>query len=104
MEKGPLWQRILFTGIYNMSYSRVPEMDRSFWTDDKCNRCGICAKVCPADNITFTDGRPVWNKRCEQCFACLQWCPQEAIQSGKKTPKYDRYRHPEVALKDMLGN
>ena len=104
VEKGPLWQRILFTGIYNMSYSRVPVMDKSFWTDDKCNRCGICAKVCPADNITFTDGKPVWNKRCEQCLACLQWCPQEAIQYGKKTPKYDRYRHPEVTLKDMLGD
>jgi ferredoxin len=104
VEKGPLWQRILFTGIYNMSYSRVPEMDSSFRADEKCNKCGICGKVCPADNITFTDGRPVWNKRCEQCFACLQWCPQEAIQYGKKTPKYERYRHPEVALKDMTAS
>jgi ferredoxin len=102
VEKGPLWQRILFTGLYNMSYRRVPEMDRSFWTDEKCNRCGICAKVCPSGNITFTDGKPVWNGRCEQCLACLQWCPREAIQYGKKTPKYERYHQPEIALRDMM--
>ncbi|MDM7924911.1 MAG: EFR1 family ferrodoxin [bacterium] len=104
VEKGPLWQRVLFTGIYDMSYPRVPEMDKSFRADEKCNQCGICVRVCPADNITLPDGKPVWNRRCEQCFACLQWCPREAIQYGKKTPGYERYRHPEVTLKDMIGD
>jgi ferredoxin len=101
VEKGPLWQRVLFTGLYNMAYPHVPEMDKKFWTDEKCNGCGICAKVCPADNITLPEGRPVWNRRCEQCLACLQWCPREAIQYGKKTPKYERYHQPDIALKDM---
>jgi len=32
----------------------------------------------------------------------IQWCPQEAIQCGKRTPGYRRYRHPEVSLADML--
>jgi len=102
VEKGPLWQRILFTAIYNISFSHVPKMDKKFWVDDKCDACGICCKVCPAGNITMREGKPVWNHRCEVCFACLQWCPQEAIQHGKKTPGYERYHHPEVLLKDML--
>lgn len=102
VEKGPLWQRILFTLIYHISFSHVPKMDQKFWVDDKCNSCEICCKVCPAANITMCEGKPVWNHRCDQCFACLQWCPQEAIQYGKKTPKYERYHHPEVLLKDML--
>jgi ferredoxin/flavodoxin len=102
VEKGPLWQRIVFTWLYNMSFPRVPEMDKSFWTDEKCDGCGICAKVCPAANVSMQDGKPAWNRRCEQCFACLQWCPKEAIQYGKKTPKYQRYHHPEIALKDVL--
>jgi hypothetical protein len=33
--KGPLWQRILFTAVYKMTFSMVPTMDRSFWSDDK---------------------------------------------------------------------
>ncbi len=102
VEKGPLWQRILFTAFYKMTFSRVPGMDSKFHVDDKCNGCGICAKVCPAANITMHGGRPVWNHRCDQCFSCLQWCPQEAVQYGKKTPGYKRYHHPEVKLKDML--
>lgn len=102
VEKGPLWQRILFTAIYKISFSKVPGMDRSFWSDKKCNACGICAKVCPVENIVMAEGKPAWNHRCEQCLACLQWCPQEAIQYGNKTPGYERYHHPEIALKDVL--
>ena len=39
----------------------------------------------------------------EQCLACIQWCPQEAIQFGKKTPRYKRYHHPEVTVREMLA-
>jgi hypothetical protein len=35
VEKGPLWQRIIFTAIYRMSFSQVPKMDRQFWSDNK---------------------------------------------------------------------
>jgi Fe-S-cluster-containing hydrogenase component 2 len=103
VETGPLWQRLIFSGIaYPMSFPHIHEMDQKFWVDEKCNHCEICQKVCPAGNIRFQDDKPVWNQRCEQCFACLQWCPQEAIQYGKKTPQYERYHHPEITVKDML--
>ena len=102
VEKGPLWQRIVFSAIYNMSFSHVHEMDKKFRADEKCNACGICLKVCPAENISMQEGRPLWHHGCHQCFACLQWCPQQAIQYGKRTPKYERYHHPEIALKDVL--
>jgi len=102
MERGPFWQRIVFSAIYRLSFAQVPRMDAKFWVDDKCNRCGICARVCPSANITLPEGKPCWQHHCEQCFACLQWCPQEAIQYGKKTPRYERYHHPEIQLKDVL--
>jgi Fe-S-cluster-containing hydrogenase component 2 len=102
IEKGPLWQRIFYTWIYVLSFAHIRKMDRSFHVDDKCNSCAICQKVCPAGNITMDKGKPVWNRRCEQCFACLQWCPAKAIQYGKKTHLYERYHHPEIAIKDML--
>lgn len=102
VERGPLWQRVVFSAIYNLSFPHVPEMDKKFWADEKCNACGICCKVCPAENITLQEGRPLWHHRCHQCFACLQWCPTEAIQYGKRTPKYERYHHPDVVLKDVL--
>jgi ferredoxin len=102
IEKGPLWQRIVFTAIYRMTFKQVPRMDKDFWCDDKCNACEICVRVCPAKNIAMKKDRPVWQHNCEQCLACIQWCPQEAIQFGKKTPAYERYHHPDIALKDMI--
>ncbi len=102
-EKGPLWQNILFSGLYKLSFNQVPKMDKDFWVDERCDGCGICQKVCPARNIILESGMPVWNHRCEQCLACIQWCPKTAIQYGKKTPKYERYHHPDVQLKDIIA-
>jgi ferredoxin len=103
MDRGPLWQNIFFSLLYRLSFRHVHKMDKKFWTDEKCNGCQICSKVCPAANIEMANEKPVWLHRCEQCLACLQWCPREAIQYGEKTVRYERYHHPEVALKDMLG-
>ena len=103
VEKGPLWQNILFTGFNRLAFSRVPAMDKGFWIDEKCNGCGVCRSVCPCGNIDLLSGKPAWLHHCEQCLACIQWCPQEAIQFGKKTPRYERYRHPEVTLQEMIA-
>ncbi len=102
IEKGPLWQRIIFTAIYKLSFNKIAHMDKDFWSDEKCNSCGICVKVCPVQNIQLVSAKPVWQNRCEQCLACIQWCPQQSIQYGKKTPGYQRYHHPEVTLNDMI--
>lgn len=102
VEKGPLWQRIIFTALYKMTLNMIPKMDKDFWADEKCNACGICIKVCPARNIELQAGKPVWQHRCEQCLSCIQWCPRQSIQYGKKTPAYERYHHPEVKLNDII--
>jgi ferredoxin len=104
VERGPLWQSLLFTGLNRLAFPRVPMMDRSFKADEKCNGCGVCRAVCPCGNISLApDGRPVWHHGCEQCLACIQWCPQEAIQYGEKTSGYQRYHHPEIRLADMTA-
>jgi ferredoxin len=103
VEKGPLWQNLVLTWLNRLAFPRVPAMDKGFWVDSKCIACGICQSVCPCGNIEMQAGKPVWQHRCEQCLACIQWCPQEAIQYGKKTPGYERYRHPEVTLPEMIA-
>jgi ferredoxin len=103
-EKGPFWQNPFFSWAYQKSFPHVPNMDKSFLADEKCNACGICAKICPAQNILMKGKKPFWQHRCEQCFACIQWCPEEAIQYGKNTSKKKRYHHPEIKLGDMLAS
>ena len=94
--------RPLASLIYRVSLPFFKKMDRAFFADDKCNSCGICEKICPANNIRVENGKPVWLHKCEQCYACIQWCPQEAIQVNKKSAGRQRYHHPDIVLKEML--
>lgn len=102
-ERGFFLLNMIFSFVYRKSFPNVGKMDKAFFADEKCTACGICAKICPAQNILVAGNKPVWQHNCEQCFACLQWCPEEAIQYGKNTKTKKRYHHPGVALKDMLA-
>ena len=94
----------LLSGIYALGAPRIPSMDKDFWADDKCNSCGICAKVCPVNNIEMLEDKPKWLSRCQQCLACLQWCPQESIQYKKSTIGRKRYRNPDISVDDIIGS
>ncbi len=84
--------------------SLIPFTDRSFFVDETCNGCGICAKVCPVSDIKIINNKPVWQNRCESCLACINWCPNGAIKGSiklnEKIPV--RYHHPDVKLSDMF--
>jgi ferredoxin len=80
----------------------IPIADRSFRVDSKCIGCGICAQVCPVNNITMVSGKPQWQHHCETCYACYTWCPQAAI-GGDIVSYNKRYHHSTVKLPEMLG-
>ena len=47
---------------------------------NKCTECGICAKICPVENITIIAGKPTIGDHCQECMRCLGYCPSEAIK------------------------
>lgn len=92
----------LMSGLSPGMMSKINTTAKSFYVEEKCDSCKICAKVCPVNNITIEDGKPKWSDKCESCLACLHWCPKAAIQASEKTKKRGRYHHPEIHLNEML--
>ncbi len=93
----------VFPGImYTAGYKYIPYLDKKFTVDSSCDSCGICERICPVENITLVNGKPVWNGGCEMCFACINNCPQEAIQYGKKTEGLKRYRNPDISISKII--
>ena len=47
-----------------------------------CNRCGVCAKQCPANAIPFSDPKTVDTAKCISCMKCVSVCPTGARSIG----------------------
>ncbi len=62
---------------------------------DKCIKCGLCASLCPMNNITLSDGKITFNDKCTMCYRCFANCPKQAITViGKKVYeqcKFEKY-------------
>jgi ferredoxin len=68
-----------------------------FRVDERCTRCGVCAAVCPAQNISVgidASQAPVRSDKCEACLACVHWCPAGALSTA--TRLHQHYHHPQI--------
>lgn len=79
------------SAIINPIFFKFIVKDKKFYATDECISCGLCSKACVLNNISYKDGRPVWNGRCTHCSACISKCPKSAIEYGKKTKGKKRY-------------
>ncbi len=50
--------------------------------DDKCIKCGLCARNCPEGNIKIAGGKVKFGHRCDMCMRCSFFCPTDAIHIG----------------------
>lgn len=81
-----------YTYVIGGYYNKHLITDAKFWVDaDACIRCGLCARLCPVDDIvcktnvgTLKSPPPSWkhNGSCTNCLACYHHCPRHAIHWG----------------------
>ncbi|MHA2288883.1 MAG: EFR1 family ferrodoxin [Promethearchaeota archaeon] len=104
LEKDIFEKRRIRSEKFNKNFREsVSESDKHLYAEETCTSCGICANVCPVNNIVLVDEKPQWQHRCQQCLACINFCPEKCIQFGDKTQKTQRYTHPEITMKDLIS-
>ena len=85
-----LYDRFMSGPVNPIFYSFFVKAN-AFAASDACTGCGQCARLCPMNNITVQNGKPVWGGNCTHCMACICRCPAEAIEYGKKSLGKPRY-------------
>lgn len=85
-------------------FTNVRRKNIVFNIDKHCRGCGICAQVCPAQNILIFESNsgvvaPIRSDKCEACLACVHWCPAAAISTQGRL--HQRYHNPTVHPEEL---
>lgn len=82
--------------------NRSIDYHKKFSIENSCNVCGTCVKVCPMDNLTIENNKPILHERCIRCGACYHNCPQGAIRyEGERSKK--QYRNSSISLAEIIS-
>ena len=76
---------------------------KSFTAKPSCTGCGLCADLCPQENITMQNSRPSFGGNCILCLRCIYACPVRAINPGKMMIPLCKSYDLKSLLKQMEG-
>jgi formate hydrogenlyase subunit 6/NADH:ubiquinone oxidoreductase subunit I len=68
-----------YKDYYLFKWLGISNLWRDYRTDEACDSCGLCEKICPTNSIRIVNKKPEWLKTCEQCMRCVNYCPKQAI-------------------------
>ena len=81
----------------------------SYTITEKCNGCGACVRICPADAISGEKKQmhAVDAALCIECGACGKTCPQAAVLDEKGAPctmmKRSEWPKPDISIEKCVA-
>ncbi len=63
--------------------------------EGRCTHCGLCAALCPMNNITLK-GVPEFAGHCTLCLRCYSFCPESAITYNGRVRNVEKYGKPYI--------
>lgn len=83
---------------FNCKYCHNPE------TIHRCIHCGDCVATCPADALSFADGKVVWDPvACVDCDRCIATCTHGASPKVRAMGAADLMNEIEKAMPFIEG-
>jgi len=77
------------------------DFGEQFLAEERCEECGVCAKLCPYSAIELTP-KPVFDHQaCYGCWSCYNHCRSQAIHTPKFTGDH-QYPKPIDHVREVL--
>lgn len=85
-----LYDRFMSACVNPIFFKFIVKAD-DFYATDECVGCGLCAKLCPLNNIEIVDGKPEWGKT-----ARIAWLASTIAQKGNRVRRKEQ-RQAEIS-------
>ena len=76
-------------------YGKTRDYSDKLKINNDCIGCGLCARLCPMENLVIKNSKAAVGSSCTMCYRCISSCPKQAITLLGDTVveqcRYDRY-------------